>query len=74
MVNKQLFFDPKLAQTTCFPYNTTEVQDINLNLSENKLQYILSWKFKLMSFKAAWLIDYDMHIITTLSVGPRLGF
>ena len=35
MVIKQLFFDPKLAQTNCFPYNTAEIQDINLNLSKN---------------------------------------
>ena len=39
--NKQLFFDPKLAQTTCFLYNTAEVWHINLILSENKVQYIL---------------------------------
>ena len=74
MVNKQLFFDPKLAQTTCFPYSTAEVQNINLKLSENKLQYILSRKFKQTSFNAGWLIYYDMCIITTLSVGPRVGF
>ena len=35
LVNKQLFFDPKLAQTTCFPYITKEVQYINIKLSEN---------------------------------------
>ena len=40
MVNKQLFFDPKLAQTTCFPYNMPGIQDIKL--SENKFQYIIS--------------------------------
>ena len=74
MVNKQLFFNPKLTQTTCFPYNTAEVQDINLKLSESKLQYILSWKFKLTSFNAGQLIYYDMYIITTLSVGPRVCF
>ena len=72
-VNKQLFFDTKLAKTTCFPYNTAEVQDINLTLSENEFQSIISWKFKLRSFNAGWLIDYDMYIIT-LSVFPRLGF
>ena len=60
MVNKQLVFDPKLAQTTCFPYNKAEDQDINLKLSENKLQYILSWTFKMVSFNAAWLIDYTL--------------
>ena len=57
MVNKQLFFDPKLAQTTCFSYITAEAQDINIKLSENKFHYILSWKFKLTSFNAGWLID-----------------
>ena len=36
-INKQLFFDPKLAQTTCFSYNMAEVQDVNLKLSENQL-------------------------------------
>ena len=50
MVNKQLFFDQKLAQTICFPYNTAVVQDINLKLSKNKFRYILSWNFKLSSF------------------------
>ena len=73
MENKQLFFDPTLIQTTCFPYNTAEVQDINLKLSESKLQYILSWKFELTSFNAGWLIYYDMYFITTLSVRPSAG-
>ena len=57
MANKQLFLDTNLAQTTCFPYITAEVQDINIELSENKLQYILSWTFKLTSFNAGWLMD-----------------
>ena len=72
MVNKQSFFDPKLTLTTCFPYNTAEVQAINLKLSESKLQYILSWKFKLTSFNAGQLMYYDMYII--MSVGPRVCF
>ena len=74
ILNKLLFFNPNLAHPTCFPYNTAEVQDINLKLGENKLQYILSWSIKLTSCYTGWLIDYDMYVITTLSVGPRLGF
>ena len=74
MVIKQLFFDPKLAQTTCLPYETAEVQDINLKLNENKRQYSFSLKFKLTSFNAGWRTYYDTYITTTLSVGPRVGF
>ena len=73
MVNKQLFFYPKLAQTICFPSNTAEIEDIKLKPSENKLQYIILWKFNLTSFNAGWLIFYDMYIITTLPIGPRRG-
>ena len=89
VVNKQLFFDPKLAQTTCLLYNTVGVKDINLKLCKNKLQYILSCTFKMMSFNAAYgiwlyqfliiaylftsLIDYSLYIIITLSASPRLG-
>ena len=77
MVNKQLFFDPKLAQTTCCPYNTAEVQDNNIKLIENKLKLkinLIKNKLKLTSFNTRWLIVYDMYIITTLSVGSQLGF
>ena len=41
MVNKQLFFDPKLTETTRFPYITAEIRDINIKLSENKLHFDL---------------------------------
>ena len=35
MVNKQLFFTPKLAPTNSFPYNTAEVRHINPKLPGN---------------------------------------
>ena len=77
MVNKQLFFDPKLTQTTCCPYNTAVVQDINIKLLENKFKLkinLIENTLKLTSFNTRWQIDYDMYIMTTLSVGSQLGF
>ena len=60
-----LFFDPKLAQTNCFRYNTAKVQYVKLRLSENKMYWLP--KLHKKPYKARFIANSSSCTTTELS-------